>query len=698
MRRTRACTLSGTLIVFLALVFLPFSTADANVTPHGASSLATPHLYVDFWGPQWGTGFSTGNYDSFEYAAYLINFLGSLSADPGPLNPLKQYGMQSAAGLYAGSWTDTANNPPARPTINDFGAEVSRAAEHFGDAGAGQDVNDIILVAVPTGHDPSSFPSNGGTACAYHAYSQFTFGGLGPTPWIALPFQPDSVNCFENSANLTDNIDGNGYFDGVSKLALHEIAETISDYDSYGWYQQNTAGEVGDLCNNLVSDFGAPNFGTYFAVQPLWSNSASGCAYGTQGTIALGGNGAFGSQQIYTAAPGQPVIATNNGDADVYTGPGSPWVLTDSSQSYSLSGNTCPPVLLPSESCQVTVQFAPHLFGPANATLRFQSASFPLTGTGDLGEVLHTNFAIRFGSIGMLGPHIIRTAVVVNEGKSVATFKPAFLSGIDAADFSVLKDGCASASLSFGGSCSLQLQFAPTGTGVRTAELVLPSSQGLLGGIAEGFGTGPVATVTHKNLQAGVLSFGQTDGLAQRPTQSVSIKDTGQAALTISRISASGPFRQANDCPKILRVGQSCTIGVQLHPRHYNWQAGTLTIAENGDPTPRTIALAGSVDGTWAATNPGSVRFGSVAVGAASRKSIQLLGLESGPFRVLSVRASGGFRITDKCPPIMTAPACTITVSIRPEKAGKFSGILTIITSAADRTVRVPLSAFAPRA
>jgi hypothetical protein len=690
MRRTWLLRLAGALIVLVGVIALPFSTASANVSPHGANSLETPHVYVDFWGPEWPAG--------SQYANYLINFVSNLGTDPSPLNPLLQYGLQNAAGLYAGSWTDVGNDPPAKPTVDDYGAEVARAAEHFGDAGGGQNVNDIILVATPAGHDPASFPSNGGNVCGYHTYSQFTFGGLGPTPWIALPYQPDAPNCFQNSGNSSDNSFGNGYLDGVSKVAYHEIAETISDYDMHGWYQQNTAGEVADLCNSQVANYGAPNSGEYFAVQSVWSNSSGGCAYGTAGSIVLSGNIDFGSQQVYTAAAPQIVTATNNGDADIITGPGTPWVLTDGSHSYSLSDSTCPQVLHPSASCQVSVQFSPHLFGAAAATLQFEGTSATITGTGTIGELLHTNFTVKLGGVSILGGHVIRTLSVINEGKSVVTFKPAFLRGIDASDFSIPEDGCATASLRFGTSCSLQLRFAPATTGDRSVQVVLPSSQALLGGVIEGFGTGPIATVTGRRLRAGTLSFAETDGLDERPSSSVSIKNTGQAALTISRISASGDFRKTSDCPKVLRVGTSCAIHVQLYPRHYNWQTGTLTIAENGSATPQEIALRGSVDGTWAAANPGHVNFGSVAVGASAAQPIQLIGLESGLFRIKAVKVSGGFTITNKCPSVLKAPACTITVRIKPKKAGKLSGILTIVTGASNGTVRVPLSALARKA
>jgi hypothetical protein len=75
-----------------ALAMIPLTAASANVNPHGANSLEVPRVFVDFWGPQWQSGFSTpvpggGSFSSGQYQLYLLDFLRNLSADPGPLDP-----------------------------------------------------------------------------------------------------------------------------------------------------------------------------------------------------------------------------------------------------------------------------------------------------------------------------------------------------------------------------------------------------------------------------------------------------------------------------------------------------------------------------------------------------------------------------------------------------------------------------------
>jgi hypothetical protein len=697
--RARPFRLAAALSVSVALTLLASSSALANVSPHGANSLETPHLFVDFWGPQWQSSYTSGGYSISQYRTYLLDFLTNLSQDPTPLSPLVQYGLQNSVGIYVSSWNDTANNPPAAPSVDNYGAEVSRAAEHFGDAGAGQNVNDIILVASPPGHDPPGF---GSTLCAYHTYAQFEFGGLGPTPWIALPYQTDSTRCGTKYLNKNDSF-GNGYFDGVTHAAFHEIAETISDYDGYGWWGPGGAsqGEIGDACNNYFVNFGVPNTGHYYAIQPVWSNSSGGCSAGAGvATVSVTGNAGFGDQNIDTPSSFHVITVTNT-----FTGPyplGGAWTLVDHTNSYSLTGNTCPVILQPAQSCQVDVRFTPSKLGTLTAQLSSDlpynpDAVITLTGIGTVGlsAEIPVTFPVQFASTGIHGPAGVATLMVTNKQKSTLTFKPAVITGTDAADFAIAKSSCGSTGLTFGQSCTVQLRFTPATTGSLSANLTLPSSQGPLSGVIGGIATGPGAQVTGKALQDGVVTFPPSDSVKDSPSQAVTLRDNGQAALSIEKITASGAFSQASDCPKLLKPKASCTIKVRLAARHDLYQTGTLTIASNAAPSVQRIALRAGVEGSYAAADPGTVSFGTVRLGHKSSRRVELQGLESSPFKIISIRASGPFTAASKCPKILVAPQCVITVSIRPARAGRLSGVLTIVTSASDKTIRVPLSAVA---
>jgi hypothetical protein len=254
-------------VVLIVSAGLALSTATpafaANVTSHGgpgATGLSAPKIFIDWWGPEWQAGFSTGGYSSSRYQAYLRDFLNALVADPTYLGLMGQYGVGTTISL-GGEWTDTSSDPPNDFNFSQISGEVAAAALHFGDSGANYTPNDIILVALPSGRDSNQFAANGGPACAYHNLAPglaLTSGITGPTPFIDLDYQPDALgSCYGNATNAFNDAFGHGIFDNVSTATGHELAELLTDYDvSTGWY--GASGEVGDPCVSNFTDFGPP--------------------------------------------------------------------------------------------------------------------------------------------------------------------------------------------------------------------------------------------------------------------------------------------------------------------------------------------------------------------------------------------------------------------------------------------------------
>ncbi len=219
-----------------------------NLINHGGPVQNAPVVYIDFWG--WGS-------DPSGEQSYLTNFLGSVSGNPW-LSSVNQYGGGSSVNL-AGVWSDSAGVPSA-PSDGQIQAEAANAAAHFGTGGS---VNVEIVVATPTGH---STPGFGTQWCAYH-------GAVSSNPNITytdLPYMTDA-----GSSCGAGMVTGNA-LDGVSIVEGHELAETITDPLLNAWYDANGE-ENGDLCAWSGLHTINTSAGT-FAVQPLWSNSAGGCA------------------------------------------------------------------------------------------------------------------------------------------------------------------------------------------------------------------------------------------------------------------------------------------------------------------------------------------------------------------------------------------------------------------------------------
>jgi len=703
MRRLTIARKAAAVVAGVALAGLSLTAALGNVIHHGDGTLASARIFVDFWGPQWSTGFSTdhGTYTSAEYQTYIEDFLTELAADQGPYSPLGQYGLTGTV-TYGGAWTDTAS-VPTEPTTDDLQNEAAAAAEHFGDTFGSQTRKDIIVIATPTGHSPARFVVNGGPFCAWHSYAQYSTAtedseGVGPTPYIALPYQVDADNCWNNVANAADNTFGNGYFDGVSHALFHEITETITDYDvSTGWYDSED-NEIGDLCQPDASDFGKPGSGEYFAIQGVWSNAITGCDLNLSQKYSLSGKN-FGTQSIFSPATIHTVTVTNTGDGSISFISSDPWVPVDSG-AFSLTGNTCTSgTLAPSQTCHVEVQFAPRALGTTSLRLVLLGTpikGITITGSGTLRDsIARLKLPASFGVATMHGKSLSQVITLTNHSGNALTFKPAHVTGLDAADFKVGRDTCGRKSLAPLASCTVRVVFTAKATGGLSAELIVPSSAGVIAGVLAGTGHGPAAAVTGAALMAGILNVGSADDLGDHPSQTVKLTARGQDPLRVYSIRATGPFTASSNCPRSLRVGRSCTVRVTLHAKTYDYQHGVLTISDNAAPSKELIRIGANVEGTWADAVPGVLSFGQVPASVTTTLPVSLQVGEGGPFSVGSVTATGGFTADNHCPALLTAPSCTIDVSITPATSGELTGTLTIHTGAANGTVQVTLEALA---
>jgi serine protease len=263
-----------------------------------------PKVYIVFWGSQWGTESTNGTYDTFSgdplgVAPYLQAFFSGLGTNSEKWSTiLTQYCGSVPAGtttcpstaphiqyptspVLAGVWYDTTDpypmgpslltpNAPPGPTDGQLMHEAEAAAVHFGNLTTSSNASAQYFIVSPTGTHPNGFPSNG--FCAWHSTD-----GNG-IYFTNMPYVPDAgESCGANEVNQTPS----GALDGVSIVAGHEYAETMTDPSAGGgWMNDGSyAQEIGDLC--VGQDMANLSLSTgNFAVQGLWSNSANGCDNG----------------------------------------------------------------------------------------------------------------------------------------------------------------------------------------------------------------------------------------------------------------------------------------------------------------------------------------------------------------------------------------------------------------------------------
>ena len=211
---------------FVAAIGVFFaSVAMATAAPptfHGGSVISTqPHVYLVEWGSQWA-----GNDPSAEVPR-LQRFFSGLGGKGDTWSPvLREYGIAPSSGVYAGTIVDPGIPAPVDPVQQEMATEAEWASSQVPD-----DPGNIFVVMTPRGVRPDGFPTDW---CGFHS----AFGGR--TAWVAMPYMTDG------GAGCGARYMGSP-FDGITYVASHEYAETLTDPLGDGWYSPDD-GEVGDNC------------------------------------------------------------------------------------------------------------------------------------------------------------------------------------------------------------------------------------------------------------------------------------------------------------------------------------------------------------------------------------------------------------------------------------------------------------------
>src|SRR5205807_2151107 len=138
------------------------------------------------------------------------------------------------------------------------------------------------------------------------------------------------------------------------------------------------------------------------------------------------------------------------------------------------------------------------------------------------------------------------------------------------------------ATLAAGGNCTINVTFTPTASGARTGTLSVADNAGGSPQIImlSGNGTAPVV-----GLAPTSLGFGNQLLATTSAPMTVTLTNTGAAALTIISFAASGDFfpyttlfRSCPMNPATLAASGNCTINVTFTPAALGARTGTLSV------------------------------------------------------------------------------------------------------------------------
>ncbi len=206
--------------------------------------------------------------------------------------------------------------------------------------------------------------------------------------------------------------------------------------------------------------------------------------------------------------------------------------------------------------------------------------------------------------------------------------------------------------------------------------------------------TPPASSAPQVSLNPTSLSFGDVP-VGTNTTRGATLSNTGNAALTVSTITASGDFRQTNNCATVA-AGSSCQITVTFSPTMQGTRNGTLTITDNAAGSPRQLPLSGNgVAPGQLLVTPASIDFGSIVVGTTSSQTVQLKNTGVSAVSVSSGSTSGpGFSISGLALPLSLAgnQSVSFTVRFAPSNSGTATGSVQFVNSSATSPVTLPLT------
>ena len=336
--------------------------------------------------------------------------------------------------------------------------------------------------------------------------------------------------------------------------------------------------------------------------------------------------------------------------------------------------------------------FSANQTGTGKPIWKTRVASFTVPGCG---SVTLSPSTVDFGSEA-IDTTSTPVPVILNNGQTTAiTINNIFGSGANPGDFKQTND-CGS-TLAAGSSCTINVSFAPTATGTRSATLNVSDSAANSPQTVSLTGTGTNGATL--SLSPTSLSFGnQVDGTTSA-AKSITVTNTGTATITFTTIAVTGAnsanFAESDNCLPNLTAGNTCTINVTFSPTTAGSYSASVTLTDNATNSPQSAPLSGT--GIVPVTlSSSTLAFGAVLVGATkTAPAVTLTNKMNVALTGISIVASPAtYTQVNTCGTSIAAGAtCTITVTFTPTAAGKVTGAVTITDSANNSPQTITLTA-----
>jgi hypothetical protein len=313
--------------------------------------------------------------------------------------------------------------------------------------------------------------------------------------------------------------------------------------------------------------------------------------------------------------------------------------------------NNCGATLAAGASCLINVTFTPMAPGALPGTLTITDNSqgvagstqtVALSGIGLAPAASLSATQLNFASQALGAASPAQFVIVTNSGTQNLTLSKAAITGTNAADFALSNDTCTGATVAPNSICSVSVTFTPVGPGARNASLSFTdNAAGSPQWVTlSGTGTGAAASLTPASL-----SFPATFTGTSSAALTVTLKNVGNAGLTLSAIGAPAPFAilaSGTTCSTATAIaaGSTCTVAVTFTPTSIGDASGSLTFSHNALGSPQSVALSGTGQDFSFAPPSGGASTALVTRGSAATYALNVGGL-GGMATAISFACSG---------------------------------------------------------
>ena len=280
-----------------------------------------------------------------------------------------------------------------------------------------------------------------------------------------------------------------------------------------------------------------------------------------------------------------------------------------------------------------------------------------------------------------------QTVTLSNNESAALTIASVSISGANVSDFTETNN-CVG-SLSAAASCSINVTFAPTAAGNRTASVVIANNRSGSPVPVPLIGTGvppaPIVSLSSTSVVFGNQPLGTTSA-----AQNVTLRNVGSTILNIQAValggSNSGDFAMANGstCGSGASVNpnSSCVFQITFTPTNSGSRGATVGLTDNAADSPQTINLIGtSIPTPLVSVSPSSISFPSQYAGTSGLpQNVTVTNNGGSPLNITGVTASpSDFGTLNACGSSLAAGAsCVIGVFFDPTAGGSRTGTMTI--------------------